>query len=725
MSTGIAGTGNNFADLLPGSLSGYVYIDANDDGVFNAGETPLAGVTVTLTGTNDQGTAVSVTTTTAAGGAYSFINLRPGTYKLTETRPTGYTDGLVSVGTPGGTVGVRSISGITVASGTNGANNDFADLAPASLSGYVYIDANDNGSFDSGESVLSGATVTLTGTDAHGNAIDQTTTTANSGGYAFSNLVPGTYSLAVTLPSGDLAGTDSIGTQNGTVGSGTLSNIQLAIGTIGTGNDFAVLLPASLSGYAYVDANGNGVFNPGETELAGVAIALTGTDDLGNVVNLTTTTDSSDPYLFSGLRPGTYTLTATPLMGYVAGTATVGSQASGTVGSSSLSAIALTSGAVGTGNDFSSLLASQVVSTVDLSADFNLTGITANGAHFSGGLDGVGNALSANLLGTSQVWNGVNFAIGAAGTNNVVQSTGQTINIPAGQYTQLDILATAVQGNQRNQQFVVNYSDGTSVTLTQNMSDWYTPQNFAGESVVDRTAHRNTAGGGADNRYFDVYGYSIQLDGSKTVSSITLPSDRDVDVLAISTVAAIDPPVSLATQTAFSLQAMQQGGGSGGIELSWTAPAGSLTGYNIYRGTTPGGESTTPLNATPLSPTATTYIDATVVPGNTYYYLVRALNGPAASTNSNEATAELTDATADVQVDLAGDFNLTGITADGTKTTGGLDGSGNTLSANLLGTSQTWNGVPFVIGAAAPPTSCRLRARPSICRQVRTPSWSS
>ena len=123
--------------------------------------------------------------------------------------------------------------------------------------------------------------------------------------------------------------------------------------------------------------------------LAGVSIALTGTDDLGDVVNLTTTTDSSDPYLFSGLRPGTYTLTATPLMGYVAGTATVGSQVSGTVASSSLSAIALTSGTVGTGNDFSSLLASQVVSTVDLSGDFNLTGITANGADFTGGLDGV------------------------------------------------------------------------------------------------------------------------------------------------------------------------------------------------------------------------------------------------------------------------------------------------------------------------------------------------
>ena len=74
-------------------------------------------------------------------------------------------------------------------------------------------------------------TVTLTGTDNHGNAVSMTTTTASSGAYTFNNLVPGTYTLTETEPTGDLPGTDSIGSQGGTVGSGVLSNIQLTLGT--------------------------------------------------------------------------------------------------------------------------------------------------------------------------------------------------------------------------------------------------------------------------------------------------------------------------------------------------------------------------------------------------------------------------------------------------------------------------------------------------------------
>ncbi len=506
--------------------------------------------------------------------------------------------------------------------------------------------------------------------------------------------------MALTLPSGDFNAASNLGTQGGTAGTGTLSNLQLLIGNNGTGNDFGVLLPASLSGYSYVDANGNGKFDSGETPLAGVSVALSGTDDLGNPVSQSATTAADGSYSFTGLRPGTYALSETAPTGYVAGTAAAGSQGAGTIAASSLSGISLSSGTSGTGNDFSSLLASQVVQTVDLTSDFNLTGITADGAHFTGGIDGVGNALSANLLGTSQVWNGVQFAIGAAGSNNVIQSTGQTITLPAGQYTQLDLLATAVQGNQVSQQFVVHYSDGSSTTFTQSISDWYVSQKYAGESIVDRTAHRNTAGGGSDGRSFDVYGYSFQLDPTKTVSSITLPDNKDVEVLAFSTVAAIDPPGGLATQTAFTLQTTQLGGGTGGIQLSWSAPSGNITGYNVYRGTTAGGESATPLNPTPLSATTTSYIDTTVVPGNTYYYIVRAINGPATSANSDEATASLADGTPDVQVDLSDNYNLVGITSDGTKTTGGLDGSGNTLSANLLGTTQTVGGVPYVIGAA-------------------------
>jgi cellulose 1,4-beta-cellobiosidase len=71
------------------------------------------------------------------------------------------------------------------------------------------------------------------------------------------------------------------------------------------------------------------------------------------------------------------------------------------------------------------------------------------------------------------------------------------------------------------------------------------------------------------------------------------------------------------------------------LTLSWTASSGA-TGYNIYRGTSSGGESLTPLQS---NVTSTTYEDAGLGYGQTYYYVVTALNGSQQSGPSNEASA--------------------------------------------------------------------------------------
>ena len=101
LGAGVNGTENNFGELAPASITGLVYVDANNDGS-PAGDTGIPGATVTLMGTDDLGNPVTLTTTTAADGTYSFSNLRPGTYKVTETQPVGYLDGKDSAGTSGG-----------------------------------------------------------------------------------------------------------------------------------------------------------------------------------------------------------------------------------------------------------------------------------------------------------------------------------------------------------------------------------------------------------------------------------------------------------------------------------------------------------------------------------------------------------------------------------------------------------------------------------------------
>ena len=301
---------------------------------------------------------------------------------------------------------------------------------------------------------------------------------------------------------------------------------------------------------------------------------------------------------------------------------------------------------------------SEVVSdgtqTVNLSGYYNLTGITTNGRPFWR-LDGQGNAFSETQVGRSITWDGLTFPIGAPNVNDVVQGGGPAINLPAGNDSSVAILATGTNGNQPNQRFTINYTTGSPTYATQSISDWHVPQNYAGESIALITSYRNTSTGGRDtNGPFDVYGYSIPVDPTRTVASITLPNDSHVKVLSMIAVESVAPPTDLTATPASTTTA----------DLYWTPATGTITGYNVFRGTTAGGESTTPINSSPLSANADSYVDTTGVPGNTYFYVVKAINGAAVSPASNEFKVTLPASGPATQVDLSGEYNLVGITAN-------------------------------------------------------------
>jgi hypothetical protein len=176
---------------------------------------------------------------------------------------------------------------------------------------------------------------------------------------------------------------------------------------------------------------------------------------------------------------------------------------------------------------------------VNLSSSFNRAGIYNDGATFSGGLDGGGSALSEQLVGATVSFGGKSYNIGPAGANDVVSATGQTITLPSGTDTSLSFLATGVDGNQAGQNFTVTYTDNSTQTFTQSVSDWFSPQNYTGESKAITMAYRDTSNGGRDSRTFYVYGYSFSLNSAKTVKSFTLPNDSNIEVLAIDVT---DPP---------------------------------------------------------------------------------------------------------------------------------------------------------------------------------------
>jgi fibronectin type 3 domain-containing protein len=75
--------------------------------------------------------------------------------------------------------------------------------------------------------------------------------------------------------------------------------------------------------------------------------------------------------------------------------------------------------------------------------------------------------------------------------------------------------------------------------------------------------------------------------------------------------------------------------GNAQVSLTWTASAGAAT-YNLYRGTTAGGESTT---AVATGITGTSYTNTGLANGTKYYFKVAAVNGSGTSPMSNEASA--------------------------------------------------------------------------------------
>jgi len=119
--TGLSDAATIAVDVLaPPTIQGLVWVDANNDGEVNFGETAVPGVTITLTGIDDLGQSVNRVVQTDANGVYVFANLRPSNadgYTISETQPAGLADGQDILGT---------VNGVPV--GSNAVNDVFSGI---------------------------------------------------------------------------------------------------------------------------------------------------------------------------------------------------------------------------------------------------------------------------------------------------------------------------------------------------------------------------------------------------------------------------------------------------------------------------------------------------------------------------------------------------------------------------------------------------------------------
>lgn len=124
-------------NVVPASIAGVVYNDANRSGTQDPGESGIGGVTIALACTPALGgPPLNLTTTTAADGTYSFASLPSGSCTLTQTQPADTFTTFNTPGTSGGTAGAvggatEQITGITLVTGANATGYNFGEATPS------------------------------------------------------------------------------------------------------------------------------------------------------------------------------------------------------------------------------------------------------------------------------------------------------------------------------------------------------------------------------------------------------------------------------------------------------------------------------------------------------------------------------------------------------------------------------------------------------------------
>jgi uncharacterized repeat protein (TIGR01451 family) len=301
----------------PGSIGDFVWVDTNQDGIQDAGEAGLAGVTVNLYDSADN---LIATTTTDASGNYVFTDLASGDYYVEFVEPAGYSFTLQDQGADDTLDSDANIStGLTstfsLASGEVNTTIDAGLYQTGSVSDFVWEDANQNGIQDAGEAGLAGVTVNLY--DSADNPIAGTTTDA-SGNYVFTGLTPGDYYVEFVEPAGysftlQDQGADDTLDSDANISTGLTQTFSLASGEVNTTIDAGLYQTGSVSDFVWVDTNQNGIQDAGEPGLAGVTVNLY--DSADNLI-ATTTTDASGNYIFTGLTPGDYYIEFVAPAGY-------------------------------------------------------------------------------------------------------------------------------------------------------------------------------------------------------------------------------------------------------------------------------------------------------------------------------------------------------------------------------------------------------------------------
>jgi hypothetical protein len=306
-------TDADFGYRADAAFGDFVWNDLDGDGVQDAGEPGIAGVTVyaDINGNGVFEPATEPADVTDSSGAYLIGNLVPGTYTArvaTASLPTGMVQTFDAVGALDGT------ATFFVSDTQTRDDIDFGYTLPVTIGDLVWNDTNADGIQGGGESGIEG--VAVTAYHAATDTIAATIATAADGSYSFT-LMPGGYYLVFDTPAGHVrtsADQGSDAADSDADSSGRTTTVTLTSGQSDMSLDAGFYQPGAISGHVFA----------GGDPLAGVTLTLLdqsgnpvdGNPDLPGVQPVTTVTDALGYYLFTGLPPGIYQVGQTQPAGY-------------------------------------------------------------------------------------------------------------------------------------------------------------------------------------------------------------------------------------------------------------------------------------------------------------------------------------------------------------------------------------------------------------------------
>jgi hypothetical protein len=297
------------------TLGGFVYTDADENGVFNGDELPIQNVSVQLyrdvnsSGALDGGDLLVRGAVTAENGFYLFSSLNPGAY-LVDVTENSVPAGMDYVS---GGAAVRPVTLVALQTRTD-VNYGFNHTG--SIGDLVFYDTDNDGVKDAGESGIPNVRVSVY-LDENNN--DEVDASENELGIGFTNA-SGIYSIG-NLPAGEYVvrvdeqhvpapvGSPNAGLYNTMLPTnGEEIAVTLAVAEAVTTADFGFAELGALEGFVFNDANYSTVRDTTEAGVANINISLVGMSAGGSAVNRTTVTNASGEY--SLLVPaGTYSIT--------------------------------------------------------------------------------------------------------------------------------------------------------------------------------------------------------------------------------------------------------------------------------------------------------------------------------------------------------------------------------------------------------------------------------